>query len=35
MAPIVTHVYDVERIEEAFALAKRRDDGVVKVGVTF
>lgn len=35
MAPIVTHVYDIERIEEAFALAKRRDDGVVKVGVTF
>ena len=35
MGPIVTHVYDVERIEEAFELAKRRDDGVVKVGVTF
>ena len=35
MAPIVTHVYEVERIAEAFELAKRRDDGVVKVGVTF
>ena len=35
MAPIVTHVYDVSQISEAFDLAKRRDDGVVKVGVVF
>lgn len=35
MGPIVTHVYGIERIGEAFELAKRRDDGVVKVGITF
>ena len=35
MGPIVTHVFGVECIGEAFDLAKRRDDGVVKVGITF
>ena len=35
MSPIVTHIRDVNSIGEAFELAKRRDDGVVKVGITF
>ena len=35
MSPIVTHVYDVSRVAEAFELAGRRDDGVVKIGLEF
>ena len=35
MAHIVTHVFDVSRVPEAFELARRRDDGVVKIGLVF
>ena len=35
MSPIVTHVFDVSRVAEAFELAGRRDGGVVKIGLEF
>jgi len=35
MAPIVSHTLPIERVSEAFDLADARDDGVVKVALTF
>lgn len=35
MAPIVTHVFDVSRVADAFKLAGNRDNGVVKIGLVF
>ncbi len=35
MAPIVTHIMPIEEVADAFELAHRRDEGVVKVGLTF
>lgn len=35
MAPIATHSLPIQRVEEAFGLAESREDGVVKVSLTF
>ena len=35
MAPIVTHLMPIEQVEEAFELSESREDGVVKVALTF
>ena len=35
MAPIVTHLMPIEQVAEAFELSESREDGVVKVALTF
>ena len=35
MAPFVTHQFPVERVQEAFDLAESREDGALKVSMTF
>ena len=35
MAPFVTHQFPITRVTEAFALADSRDDGALKVSLTF
>ena len=35
MAPFVTHQFPVERVQEAFDLAESREDGALKVSLTF
>ncbi len=35
MTPIVTHTVPIDRVNEAFELADSREDGVVKVSLTF
>jgi threonine dehydrogenase-like Zn-dependent dehydrogenase len=35
MAPFVTHQFPITRVADAFALADSRDDGALKVSLTF
>ncbi len=35
MAPFVTHQFPIERVQEAFDLAESREDGALKVSLTF
>ena len=35
LGPLLTHRFPVERAQEAFELAERKDDGAVRVGVVF
>ena len=35
MAPFVTHTFPIERVQEAFDLAHSKEDGALKVSLTF
>ena len=35
LGPLLTHRFPAERAEEAFALAERKEDGAIRVAVTF
>ena len=35
MAPFVTHRLPIDRVQEAFDLAHTREDGALKVSLTF